>query len=212
MPGLDDSDIRHQAAHISEYLTGELTDKFIHVTQGDFLHLLPAQIADRMGKHYERMSVHALCAERMDCRVPENLGEKHRGGYTPLFEFNRVVHTAQRAGASSAYGCRRNLHPFGKGVDLLRAGRLRKRFFALYDDFFYTVTLAQCLRHGFENDVALFLGVVQEADDLPDEIDGAHCERQFFRIAACRRIDKPQFISHCAVPLLSECSLGPKSQ
>lgn len=53
---------------------GQVADKLIHVTQRDFLHLFPGQVADWMWQRYERMSVHALCPKCMDCRVPENLG------------------------------------------------------------------------------------------------------------------------------------------
>src|ERR1043166_4507594 len=115
-----------------------------------------------MRQLYERMSVHALSAERMDRRVPEGLRKNPRRGYAALPEGPRVVHTAQRAGASSADRGSGHLHSARHRLDQLVSSGLGEGLLALDDDVFHSVALAQHLRDGLQDDVGLFLGVVDQ--------------------------------------------------
>ena len=95
----------------------ELLDK----AKRDLAHLIRRQVADRMRQLDERMAIHAFCAERMQRRVLERRGQKHRRGDAAFFELHCVVHTAQRARPSSADRGGGNLHPFRHRIELPRS-------------------------------------------------------------------------------------------
>ncbi len=83
---------------------GKLAYELVDVFQGQHMHFIVREIADRVRQFDHRMTFHAAAFELVNGGVLENLCEDHRRRYAAFFELHGVVHTAQRAGASPADG------------------------------------------------------------------------------------------------------------
>ena len=88
------------------------------------------------------MTVHTFRAELEFSRVPERLRDDDRSRDAPFFKLYRVVHTAQRAGASSANGSDRDLNFLRHPVDDFFSRRFGIVFLATDNDSRDTVVLA----------------------------------------------------------------------
>src|SRR5436190_18939896 len=138
---------------------GELAHDLIDVHQGDAAHLIRLQVADGMRQLDPGMAFHAFAPELEEAGALEGFRDDNRSRDAAFLELDGVVHTAQRAGASSADSRDRDLHLVRDAVYQTRSRGLRIVLLAPQHHACDAVALAQRLADGLEDQPALFLRV-----------------------------------------------------